>query len=99
MSWNDTSVLRVYQGDRARWAATSRGRVAVPGVPQDDQGVGGQAERDGAFDGAGGAVAGLADAEDLAHLAEDDLDGPAGGVPVMICSTGVVRSVVISARS
>lgn len=45
----------------------------MPGVPPDDQGVGGQAERDGAFDGAGGAVAGLADAGDLAHLGEHDL--------------------------
>lgn len=58
------------------------GGVAVVGVPADDQGVGGQSEGDGAFDGAGGAVAGLADAEDLAHLGKDHFDGPPGGVAV-----------------
>ncbi|MDQ1250694.1 MAG: hypothetical protein QG597_5074 [Actinomycetota bacterium] len=57
------------------------GGVAVAGVSKDHQGVGSQAEREGAFDGAGGAVAGLTDAQGLTSLGEDDLDGPAGGVP------------------
>src|SRR5580692_7242382 len=39
------------------------GVVAVAGVPDDDQGVQEQGERDGALDSAGGAVAGLAGAE------------------------------------
>jgi hypothetical protein len=49
--------------------------VAVPGVPHDDQGAGEQGERDGALDGAGGAVAGLAGAEDVAGVGEGLLDG------------------------
>jgi len=36
--------------------------VAVPGVPGDDEGADDQGERDGALDGAAGAVAGLAGA-------------------------------------
>lgn len=56
------------------------GGVPVLGVLQNDQGADAQAERDGAFDGAGGAVTGLSDAEELAHLGEHDFDGPAGGV-------------------
>ena len=44
--------------------------VAVPGVPGDDQGVGEQGERDGALDGAAGAVAGFAGAEDVAGVGE-----------------------------
>jgi hypothetical protein len=56
------------------------GGAGVLGVPEDDEGVDGQAEGDGAFHGAGGAVTGLADAEDLPHLGEDHFDGPAGGV-------------------
>jgi hypothetical protein len=58
------------------------GVVAVPGVPGDDQGAGEQGERDGALDGAGGAVAGLAGAGDVAGVGECLLDGPAGGVPL-----------------
>jgi hypothetical protein len=54
--------------------------MAVPGVPDDDQGVDEQRERDGALDGAAGAVAGLAGAQDVAGVGEGLLDGPAGGV-------------------
>src|SRR3984957_1837877 len=54
--------------------------VAVAGVPGDDQGAGEQGERDGALDGAAGAVAGLAGAEDVAGVGEGLLDGPAGRV-------------------
>jgi hypothetical protein len=64
-------------------AGVDAGRgVAVPGVPGDDQGAGEQGERDGALDGAGCAVAGLAGAGDVAGVGEGLLDGPAGGVPL-----------------
>ena len=55
--------------------------VAVPGVPGDDEGADDQCERDGALDGAAGAVAGLAGAEDVAGVGEGLLDGPAGCIP------------------
>ena len=55
--------------------------VAVPGVPDDDQGGSEQGERDGALDGAAGAVAGLAGAQDVAGVGEGLLDAPPGGVP------------------
>ena len=48
--------------------------VAVPGVPGDDQGVDEQGERDGALDGAGGAGAGLAGAQDVAGVRKGLLD-------------------------
>src|SRR5262249_48452920 len=54
--------------------------VAVPGVPGDDEGGHDQGERDGALDGAAGAVAGLAGAGDVAGVGEGLLDGPPGGV-------------------
>lgn len=41
------------------------GVMAGGGVPGDCDGLAGDLERDGALDGAGGAVAGLAGAEDL----------------------------------
>jgi hypothetical protein len=50
--------------------------VAVPGVPDDDQGVHEQGEGDGALDGAPDAVAGLAGARDVAGVGECLLDGP-----------------------
>src|SRR5215216_6394779 len=50
------------------------------GIPADDQAHAQQAERDGALDGAGGAVAGLADPGDLPALFEQDLDRPAVGI-------------------
>ena len=49
--------------------------VAVPGIPHDDQGVNEQGERDGALDGAAGAVAGLPGAQDVAGVGEGLLDG------------------------
>src|SRR5215470_1944132 len=55
--------------------------VAVPGVPGDDEGGHDQGERDGALDGAAGAVAGLAGAEDVAGVGEGLLDGPPGCIP------------------
>ncbi|MBW6437233.1 hypothetical protein KZ829_26205 [Actinoplanes hulinensis] len=57
-------------------------RVAVQGVPEDDDALGVEAERDGAFDGLPGAVAGLADAGDLFGAFEGDFDTPSGGVAV-----------------
>src|SRR5215475_2374495 len=54
--------------------------AAVPGVPGDDEGGDDQGERDGALDGAAGAVAGLAGAEDVAGVGEGLLDGPPGCV-------------------
>src|SRR5215475_2482324 len=56
------------------------GVVAGGGVPADGQGLAGQAERDGAFDGLGDAVVGLADAEQLFGVFDADLDRPPGGV-------------------
>jgi hypothetical protein len=56
--------------------------VAVSGVPHDDQCVDEQGERDGALDGAAGAVAGLAGAQNVAGVGEGLLDGPAAGVPL-----------------
>jgi hypothetical protein len=44
--------------------------VAVPCVPGDDQGAGEQGERDGALDGAAGAIAGFACAGDVAGVGE-----------------------------
>ena len=45
-------------------------------------GLAGELERDGALDGAGGAVAGLPGAEDLPGVLDRDLDAPPGGVPL-----------------
>jgi hypothetical protein len=74
--------------------------VAVPGVPHDDQGAGEQGERDGALDGAGGAVAGLAGSGDVAGVGEGLLDGPAGGVAGVIrAAASAARSVVTRART
>jgi hypothetical protein len=55
--------------------------ASVAGVPDHDQGVHEQGEGDGAQDGAAGAVASLAGAEDVAGVGEGLLDGPTGGVP------------------
>lgn len=54
--------------------------MSVQRVPEDQDAVTGQLERDGAFDGFLGAVAGLADAEDGLDLEEGDLDRPTGRV-------------------
>jgi len=63
--------------------------VSVQGVPEHGDAVAIQAEGDGALDGASGAVAGLADAEQVAGFAEGDLDGPAPGVPDdQVCRAG-----------
>jgi hypothetical protein len=48
--------------------------VSCGGVPADREGLAGQAERDGPFDGAGGTVAGLADPEELLGVFDGDLD-------------------------
>lgn len=69
------------------------------GVPAGDQAVGDESEGDGAFDGAAGAVAGLAEAGDLFGVVEGDFDGPAGRVAGDDRFGGVVRSVVTRARS
>ena len=56
------------------------GVVAGGGVPGDGDGLAGELERDGPLDGAGGAVAGLACAEDLLAVFYRDLHAPPGGV-------------------
>jgi hypothetical protein len=48
--------------------------VAAQGVLDDEDAVTDQSERDGAPHGLGGAVAGLADAEDVLDVEEGDLD-------------------------
>jgi hypothetical protein len=52
------------------------GVVAGGGVPGDGDGLAGELERDGPLDGAGGAVAGLACAEDLLAVFYRDLNPP-----------------------
>jgi hypothetical protein len=56
------------------------GGLPAHGVPDDGEAEADQPERDGALDRAAGAVAGLADAGELAGLFEADLDAPSGGV-------------------
>src|SRR6266496_4391544 len=51
------------------------------GVPGDEQGLDEEPERDGPLDGLAGAVAGVADAEDLLPGGVGGLDGPPPGVP------------------
>ena len=58
------------------------GVVPGGGVPGGGDGLAGELERDGALDGAGGAVAGLPGAEDLPGVLYRDLDVPSGGVPL-----------------
>ena len=52
------------------------------GAPGGGDGLAGELEWGGALDGAGGAVAGLACAEDLAGVLDRDLDAPPGGIPL-----------------
>jgi hypothetical protein len=54
--------------------------VAGGGVPGGSDGLAGELERDGALDGAGGAVAGLPGAEDLLCVFYRDFDAPPRGV-------------------
>src|SRR5450759_1922624 len=58
------------------------GVVSGGGIPADSEGVYGERERDGAFDGGAQSVAGLADAADLLGVFDRDLDGPARGIPL-----------------
>jgi hypothetical protein len=58
-----------------------------------------QAERHGALDGQLGAVAGLADAGDLAGVFEGDLDRPPRGIPFNQLGWVASRSVATSASS
>jgi len=58
------------------------GVVPGGGVPGGGDGLAGELERDGALDGAGGAVAGLACAEDLPGVLDRHLDAPSGGIPL-----------------
>jgi hypothetical protein len=53
--------------------------VSVQGVPDDGDGVAVQAKRDGAAHRLFGAVAGLADVQQVAGLGEGDFDGPPPG--------------------
>jgi hypothetical protein len=52
------------------------GVVSVAGVPDDDEGVDQQGERDGALDGAAGPGAGLPGARDVAGVSEGLLNRP-----------------------
>jgi len=54
------------------------GVVAGGGVPGDGDGLAGKLERDGALDGAGGAVAGLPGGEDLLAVFNRDLNAYVG---------------------
>lgn len=54
--------------------------MSVKVVPGDDDALDVESERDGAFDGLRGAVAGLACAGGLFGVGDGDLDGPARGV-------------------
>jgi cyclophilin family peptidyl-prolyl cis-trans isomerase len=56
------------------------GIVAGVGVPAGGDGLAGKLERDGPLDRAGGAVAGLPAADDLAGVFDRDFDGPPGRV-------------------
>ena len=79
MSSKAGSVLVRYQGWVARRSPTSAG--AVPCVPDDDQGVHEQGERDGALDGAPDAAAGLAGARTLRASVNACSMPHGGGVP------------------
>ena len=57
------------------------GVVPGGGVPAGGDGLAGELERDGALDGAGGAVAGLPGGEDLLAVFYRHFNGPSGGVP------------------
>jgi hypothetical protein len=76
--WSGT---RVRLSGGGRWAVGGVGAgLAVQCVPDDEQAMAEQSEGDGAFDGFGDAVAGLAYAEDVLDVEEGDFDAPAGGV-------------------
>ena len=81
MSAVDGWALVVYQGARARRSSTSAGSCPAVAYQIGGDGLAGELERDGPLDRAGGAVAGLAGAEDLFGVLDRDLDGPSGGVP------------------
>ena len=80
MSAVDGSVFDVYQGASQAAGLGVGGVVAGGGVPADGDGLAGEHERDGALDGAGGAVAGLPGAEELLRVFYRDFDGPPGGI-------------------
>ena len=65
---------------RGRGGLARRRGVAGGGVPGDGDRLAGELERDDAFDGAGGAVAGLPGTEDLLAVFYRDLDGPSVGI-------------------
>ena len=99
MSSKADSVLVRYQGWAARRSSTSAGAVTVPCVPDDDQGVHEQGERDGALDGAPDAAAGLAGARTL-RASANACSMPHGAAYRATRATGLAaRSVVIRARS
>jgi len=81
MSAVDGWALVVYQGAGAVMFRVG-GIVPGGGVPGRGDGLAGELEGDGALDGAGGAVAGLACAEDLPGIFDRHLDAPSGGVPL-----------------
>ena len=80
MSSKAGSVLAWYQGWAWRRAVMRAGWWPWRAYQVMIRVLGEQGERDGALDGAAGAVAGLAGAEDVAGVGEGLLDGPAGGV-------------------
>jgi hypothetical protein len=65
----------VPRGERSAFVQVG-GVVACGGVPGDGGGLAGDLERHGALDGAGGAVAGLAGAEDLLCVFYRDFNRP-----------------------
>jgi hypothetical protein len=80
MSSKEGSVLVVYQRARDRWSAASAGACPALAYPEHGQAQADESEWDGMLHGGAGAVARLADAEDLAGVGERDLDAPAGRV-------------------
>ena len=73
--------------------------MTVLGVPDHDDALSHQSERDGPLHRTQGAVAGLTDAGVLTSVFEGDLDRPTGGVTGEDLSGRLCRSVVIRARS
>jgi len=69
------------------------------GVPGGGDGLAGELERDGAPGGEGGAVAGLACAEDLAGVLDRDLDAPLAAYRSMTCVRPAPGSVLTRATS